>query len=191
MEEDKVGLSIDAGAVSKWWWLWIVLGILWVVASLLILQYSGASLTAIGVIIGIMLIVLGIQDFLIAYLAEGWKWIWVIFGVLFVIAGIVALVFPKNTFNAVADMLGFLFLLIGVFWIIEAFAVKPVNELWWFNLIAGILMVMLAFWTSGQFFITKAYTLLTFAGIWALAQGILDIIKAFQIKKLGTIKVEL
>lgn len=189
MEDVKTGLAIETGEVSKWWWVWLVLGILWVVASLLILQFDSASLTAVGAIIGLMLIVLGIQDFLIAIASEGWKWIWVIFGVIFVIAGIIALVFPKNTFSAVADMLGFLFLLIGVFWMIEAFAVKPENELWWFNLIAGILMVMMAFWTAGQFWITKAYTLLTFAGIWALAQGILDIVKAFQIKKLGSIKI--
>ena len=43
-------------------------------------------------------------------------------------------------------------------------------------------MVILAFWTSGQFFIEKAYTLLVFAGIWALMQGITDIVRAFQVR---------
>ena len=43
-------------------------------------------------------------------------------------------------------------------------------------------MVMLAFWTSGQFFIEKAYTLLVFAGIWALMHGITDIVRAFRIR---------
>ena len=46
-------------------------------------------------------------------------------------------------------------------------------------------MVILAFWTAGQFFIEKAYVLLVFAGIWALMQGIGDIVKGFQIRKLG------
>ncbi len=46
-------------------------------------------------------------------------------------------------------------------------------------------MVIIAFWTSGQFFIEKAYVLLVFAGIWALMQGITDIVRAFQIRKLG------
>ena len=44
-------------------------------------------------------------------------------------------------------------------------------------------MILLAFWTSGQFFIERAYTLLVFAGIWALMQGITDIIRAFQIRR--------
>jgi uncharacterized membrane protein HdeD (DUF308 family) len=41
---------------------------------------------------------------------------------------------------------------------------------------------VLAFWTSGQFFIQKAYTLLVFAGIWALLQGITDITRAFAVR---------
>ena len=45
------------------------------------------------------------------------------------------------------------------------------------GLVAGILMVILAFWTAGQFFVEKAYVLLVFAGIWALMQGLIDIIR--------------
>jgi uncharacterized membrane protein HdeD (DUF308 family) len=52
-------------------------------------------------------------------------------------------------------------------------------------LIGGILMIILAFWTGGQFFIEKTYVLLVFAGIWALMQGVTDIIRAFQIRKLN------
>ena len=46
-------------------------------------------------------------------------------------------------------------------------------------------MVFLAFWSAGQFFITKAYTLLVFAGIFTLFHGIDDIIKAFMIRRVG------
>lgn len=43
-------------------------------------------------------------------------------------------------------------------------------------------MLVLAFWTSGQFFIEKAYMLLVFAGIWALMHGFTDIVRAFQFR---------
>ncbi|MET0762438.1 MAG: DUF308 domain-containing protein, partial [Thermoleophilaceae bacterium] len=66
----------------------------------------------------------------------------------------------------------------------QAFMTRDANELWWLGLIAGILMVVLAFWTAGQFFIEKSYVLLVFAGIWALMQGVTDIVRAFQIRKL-------
>ena len=46
-------------------------------------------------------------------------------------AGIVALIHPRNTFAALADILGFVFLLIGVLWMVQAFTERAVNDLWW------------------------------------------------------------
>ena len=79
-------------------------------------------------------------------------------------------------------MLGFLFLIVGVWWMVRAFLERAINPLWWLGLISGILMTALAFWTSGQFFIEKAYVLLVFAGIWALMQGITTIVRAFGVR---------
>ena len=77
------------------------------------------------------------QNFVIMSLAESGRWLYGLFGVLFVIAGVMALISPENTFAALADMLGFLFLIVGVFWIIQAFVAREVNELWWLGLLAG------------------------------------------------------
>jgi hypothetical protein len=49
-------------------------------------------------------------------------------------------------------------------------------------------MIVLAFWTSGQLFIHKAYTLLVFAGIWALIHGITDIVRALAYRELRMIR---
>jgi hypothetical protein len=48
-------------------------------------------------------------------------------------------------------------MLVGVFWLVEAFAERDTNELWWFSLIGGVAMIIVAFWTAGQFFIEKVY----------------------------------
>ena len=137
------------------------------------------------VIIGVLFLVAGVQELFMASIAPDWKWLWILFGVLFLIAGVWALVNPIRTFVAVAEMLGFLFVLIGVFWTIEAFATRPVNDLWFLGLVAGIMMVVLGFWTGGQFIVTRASLLLTFVGIWALFHGITDLIRAFRIRHLG------
>jgi hypothetical protein len=171
--------------ISRLWWLWLVIGVAWIVVGVVILQFDQASVTTVGVIVGIMFWGAAAQSFIVGSLAERMSWLYYIFGVLFAAAGVIAFISPENTFAAIADILGFLFLLVGVFWIIQAFATREANELWWFGLIAGILMVILAFWTGGQFFIDKAYVLLVFAGIWALMQGVTDIIRAFQIRKLN------
>ena len=172
-------------ALAKYWWLMLGIGIAWTIVSIVILQFDEASITTVGVIIGFMFAGAALQNFALAGLASGGiRWVFGIFGVLFLGASIISFISPENTFAAIADILGFLFLIIGVFWIIEAFASKEANELWWLGLVSGILMVILAFYTAGQFFIEKAYVLLVFAGIWALMQGVKDIVLAFQLRKL-------
>ncbi len=79
-----------------------------------------------------------------------------------------------------------MFLLIGMIWTVQAFAERAFNELWWMTLISGILLIVLAFWTSGQFFLERAYTLLIFAGIWALTKGFIDIVRAFELRSLAS-----
>lgn len=178
------------GELARWWWAWLVTGIVWLAAGLVILQFRQSSAATVGIIIGVMFLVAGLQEFAVAALAGGWRWLWIAFGVLFIIGGVYALFNPVQTFASVAQVLGFLFLLVGVFWTIEAFATIGSNPLWWLGLIAGILMIGLGFWAESQLFVTKAYTLLVFAGVWALLHGITDIIRAFQVKSLGKLVAE-
>jgi uncharacterized membrane protein HdeD (DUF308 family) len=173
-------------ALNALWWLWLIAGIAWIVIALVILQFDQASVTTVGVLVGIMFILSAFQQFAFGSLAGGWlQLVMWLFAVLFLIAGVIALISPENTFAALADTLGFLFLLVGTFWIIQAFGERDVNELWWFGLISGVAMIVLAFWTGGQFFIHRAYLLLVFAGIWAMFHGVNDIFRAFQIRELG------
>jgi uncharacterized membrane protein HdeD (DUF308 family) len=174
--------------LSDIWWLWLVSGVFWIAVALVILQFDQASITTVGIIIGLMFLFTSIQIFGISTLVDrALRWLYWIFGVFMLVAAVLAFISPENTFAAIADILGFLFLLVGVFWVVEAFATREVNDLWWFGLIAGILMIILAFWTGGQFFIEKQYVLLVFAGIWALLQGFTDIGRAFIIRRVGRV----
>jgi uncharacterized membrane protein HdeD (DUF308 family) len=173
--------------LARFWWAWLVIGIAWIVAALVVLQFDAASVATVGVIVGIMFAVASAQQFALAALAASLRWLWAIFGVLFGAAAIICFIHPENTFVALADVLGFLFLCVGVWWTIRAFLLKAVESTWWIELVAGVLMLTMAFWTSGQFFFEKVYMLLVFAGIWALMHGILDIVAAFRIRSLRTI----
>jgi len=178
---DEVGI-----ALSRLWWLWLGFGVFWIVVALVILQFDQASVTTVGVLVGIMFIISGVQQLALGSLAGGWlRLVMFLFGLLLLVAGVIAFISPENTFAAIADILGFLFLIVGIFWIIQAFGEREFNPLWWFGLISGVALIVLAFWTGGQFFIHRAYVLLVFAGIWAMFQGVNDIFRAFQLRELG------
>jgi uncharacterized membrane protein HdeD (DUF308 family) len=175
----------SVGQFADWWWIWLIGGALWILISIVILQFDRRSILTVGYAIGILLLVAGVEEFLMAYIADGLKWLWYIFGAILIISGLWALFNPTKTFAAVAESLGFIFALVGIFWIIEALMTKDANQLWVLGLISGIILVALGFWAGGQLFITQSYALLVFGGIWALLHGITDIIKAFQIRRLG------
>jgi uncharacterized membrane protein HdeD (DUF308 family) len=176
-------LRETAREITGYWWIGLVAGIAWLVVSLVILQFDAASITTIGILIGLMFLVAAVQNIAVATLPVEHRWVPVLFSVLFVIAAVTCFVNPMETFAGLADMLGFLFLLVGVWWMIQAFLERPLNPLWWLGLISGILMTGIAFWTAGQLFAAKAYTLLVFAGFWALMQGIIDIARAFEARR--------
>ena len=185
MADDFSEAREAARDVSGFWWLWLITGAAWLIVAAVVLQFDQASVKTVGIVIGLMFLFTGVQQFILAGIAEGAaRWIAVFFGVLLVVAGVISLANPENTFAGFADILGFLFLIIATMWIVGAFMARESDDLWWLTLIAGILMAILAFWTSGQFFIHRAYLLLVFAGIWALMQGITDIVRAFQVRRL-------
>ena len=171
--------------VASYWWVELLVGVFWIVIALVVLKFNHASVTTVGLLTGIMFLIFAAEEFLLAAIDRRARWLWAIFGALLTASGIGALIDPSNTFAGFADILGFVFLLIGTLWMVQAFAERPLNNLWWLTLMSGILMIVLAFWVSGQFFLVRAYALLIFAGIWAMTTGIIAIIRAFQIREVG------
>lgn len=181
---ERQGMRAAGTELARFWWIWLVAGLAWLGVAYVVLQFDDASVKTVGVLVGIMFLMSGSQQLALSALVGQGRWLYLIFGFLFIAAGFVALFNPEDTFAGIADILGFLFLLVGAFWVIGAFASRAVNEFWWLGLLSGILMLILAFWTSGQFYTEKQYTLLVFAGIWALMHGTTDLVRAFQIRGL-------
>ena len=171
--------------ITGYWWVGLVAGIAWLVISLVILQFDSASVTTVGVLVGVMFLLAGLQNIVVTSLPVEHRWVPALFSVLFLVSAMVCFVDPVSTFAGLADMLGFLFLLVGTWWMVQAFLERPVNSLWWTTLISGILMTGISFWTAGQLFATKAYTLLVLAGLWALMQGTVDIMRAFEVRRVN------
>ena len=170
----RVNQFRKAGAVNA-----VLFGIFAVVCLI-----ASVILLMVGVLVGLMFLGVGIENIALARLNVPMRWAWALFGGLFLVSAVVCFANPTDTFAGLADMLGVLFMIVGVWWMVRAFLERAINPLWWMGLISGILMTGLAFWTSGQFFIHKAYMLLVVAGIWALIQGVTSIVRAFGIRAL-------
>jgi uncharacterized membrane protein HdeD (DUF308 family) len=185
-------LPTAARDLTGYWWAWLIAGIAWLAVSLVILQFNEASITTIGIIVGLMFSLASIQtlavatvpDNALASVSTGSRVVAGGFSLMFAVSALICFINPADTFAGLADMLGFLFLVVGIWWMVRAFQERALNPAWWLTLISGILMTILAFWTSGQLFIHKAYVLLVFAGIWALMEGTVDIVRAFEIRRI-------
>jgi uncharacterized membrane protein HdeD (DUF308 family) len=166
------------------WWLFLVSGIAWLVFSLLVFQWDYTTVYAISILFGIVAIVAGVNEFLaISVSTTGWRWVHGILGVLFVLVGIYALWNPYDTFATLAALVGLFLLFKGIFDVTVAFVTKDEFELWWLQLVLGIVEIVLAFWVAGNFR-EKAILLVVYVGVVALVRGISEIFVAFKLKGL-------
>jgi Short repeat of unknown function (DUF308) len=111
-----------------------------VTIAVVVLKFIHASAIAVGVLTGVMFLVLAAEAFLLAVLGQECRQVvMVIFGVLLTASGIIALTRPAKTFSGFADILGLVFLMIGILWTVQAFTERPLNDVWWLGLISGSL----------------------------------------------------
>jgi uncharacterized membrane protein HdeD (DUF308 family) len=166
------------------WWLFLVGGIAWLVFALIVFQGNYKTVYAVSILFGIVAIAAGLTEFLsLGFWTTGWKIVHAILGTLFVIAGVWALVHPHNAFATLAALMGLFLLFKGIYDIMVSFIAKEQLEIWWLQLVLGILEVFLAFWVSGSF--RKSVILLVaYVGIIALSRGITDIFVAFKLRGL-------
>jgi uncharacterized membrane protein HdeD (DUF308 family) len=170
---------------SRRWWLFLITGICWLVFALIVFQWSYTTVYAVSFLFGFAALFAGLNEFFqISVSTTGWKWIHGLLGVLFVIAGIWALVHPHNAFATLAALIGFFVLIKGIFDVTVAFMTKGQFELWWLQLTVGIIEILLAFWVAGAFR-NQVILLVVYVGLIALSRGITELFLAFKLKGLG------
>ena len=170
--------------VSKGWWLYLVAGVLWIIFGWVVLSFNFDTVWAVAVFFGFGFIIGGMMELFVAFQATGWRWLHIAFGVIAIIAGIVALVWPGQTFLVLAAIIGWYILFAGIMDIVTSIAVKEDNELWWLQLILGVVEVLIGFWAVG--YTGRSVALLViWVGASALARGISSIVLGFGLHNTG------
>ena len=173
---------------SKYWWVELVAGIGWLVIAWLVLRANVTSLATVGVLLGVLFIVAGLNEIFVATLVGGgWKVLHYVIAVILLLGGVWALVRPVNTFFALVSVLGLVLLLEGAFEIIRGIGSRGENPYWWLGLVSGILLILLALWVSGSDRVfnlqARAFLVLFWVGLMALIRGITAIVLAFAIRR--------
>jgi uncharacterized membrane protein HdeD (DUF308 family) len=102
--------------------------------------------------------------------------------VVFFIAGIVAFIHPGDTFAALAAVFSFFLIFAGTFDIIVAVSTRREIEVWWLQLVGGIIEVVLGFWAAG-YYGRSAVLLVAWVAAFTLIRGVRDIVLAFRIRE--------
>ncbi len=114
-------------------------------------------------------------------LARPW-WEMVIGGILIMIMGIIAMVYPDITIGIIILLFGAILLVEGIFLIIGSFAIKAEDSMWVLLLIGGIVSLIIGaailVWPD----ITAKLVLWLFA-IWAIVVGMINLVWAIKTRK--------
>lgn len=112
-------------------------------------------------------------------ITENRTW-FIIFGIVLIILGVIAIAFPFVTTIAAKIFLGWLFLIGGVVQIIHAFSAKGWSEVF-FDLLMALLFIVGGAWLA-FFPLTGIITLTIFLAAMFVIQGVIEIAMALRIR---------
>jgi uncharacterized membrane protein HdeD (DUF308 family) len=171
------------GRVLPPWWLLLITGIGWILLGLIVLRFDYTSVSAISILFGIVAISAGIFEIGALILAAGWwKLLHGVLAFVFIVAGIVGLIHPGDTFVALAGVFSFFLIFAGTFDLIVAISARREVDVWWLQLIGGILELLLGFWAAG-YYGRSATLLVAWVAAFALIRGVRELVLAFRVRE--------
>jgi uncharacterized membrane protein HdeD (DUF308 family) len=166
------------------WWLFLVTGLGWSLVGLIVLRFDYTSVHAISLLFGFVGIAAGLMEIAMVFMASGWwKLLNGVLAFAFLAVGVVAFVHPGDTFVALAAIFSFLLLFAGIMDIVLSIAARHEVDVWWLQLVGGIILVALAFWAAGDWG-RSAILLIAWVAAFAIIRGVRDIVLAFRVRGL-------
>jgi uncharacterized membrane protein HdeD (DUF308 family) len=149
------------------WWLFLLIGVLWILFGMFVLSYNVGSLLALAIFAGVTFLMTGVTQILSASRARDWRWLYVVGGVLSILAGILAwfLVFK------------------GIVDIVAALSAHG-RPYWWLGLILGVLELLLGIWAAG-YPGRSLFVFVNLGGVYAVFYGFTELFAAFDLRGLG------
>jgi uncharacterized membrane protein HdeD (DUF308 family) len=166
------------------WWIFLLTGIAWELVAVIVLRFDYGSVSAIAALFGVIAIAAGLLEVAMAMIFSGWRRLLsAVLAVAFVATGVVSFIHPGDTFEALAAVVSFFLIFAGTFDIINAISVRKQIEVWWLQLISGIIELALGFWAAG-YYGRSAVLLVAWVAAIAVTRGVRDIVTGFRLHEL-------
>jgi uncharacterized membrane protein HdeD (DUF308 family) len=166
------------------WWIFLLTGIAWELVAVIVLRFDYASVSAIAALFGVIAIVAGLVEVAVATITTGWRRLLnAVLAVAFVATGVISFIHPGDSFEALAAVVSFFLIFAGTFDIITAISARHEIEVWWLQLVSGIVELALGFWAAG-YYGRSAVLLIAWVAAIALTRGVRDIVMGFRLHQL-------
>ena len=140
-------------------------------------------MNAIAILFGIVAIAAGVLEIGVTMLAAGWwKLLHGVLAFAFIVIGIMAFIHPGDTFLALAAVISFFLIFAGIWDIIISISARDEINVWWLQLIGGIIELLLGFWAAG-YYGRSAVLLIAWVAAFTLIRGVRDIVLAFRVRE--------
>jgi len=162
------------------WWLYLVTGVAWTLYGMLVLSLRPGSVASLAWLAGFAFIFGGVSQFFIAQRVESWRWLFYVGGVMGILAGIGAFVWPGITLLVLAVFVAWYLVISGIFSVIAAF-LGPKRDWWWMGIVIGVLEFLLGAWAIGSPG-RELLLLINLIGIYMIFFGVSEIFAAFAVR---------
>jgi uncharacterized membrane protein HdeD (DUF308 family) len=185
MPNSRAGGALSRDAVRRLassWWLFLIVGVLWILFGMFVLSYNVGSLLALAVFAGVTFVMTGVTQVMTAGRVKGWRWLYVVGGALSILAGIMAFVWPGSTLLVLSVILAWFLVFKGIIDVIGALA-SIGRPWWWVTLILGLLELLLGIWAAG-YPGRSLFVFVNLVGIYAIFYGFTELFAAFDLRGL-------
>ena len=164
-ETIRMSAADTAPLRAKWGWI-LALGIVYVIAGFVALGSVVMATVASVLIVGVMMIVAGVAEIINAFQCKGWGrfLIWVLLGMLYIVAGFVTFENPLLAAAILTLILGASLVASGIMRIILAFSMKR-EQPWIWVLLSSIITLLLGLLILAHWPVSGVYILGIFLGI--------------------------
>ncbi len=170
---------------AKWGWI-VALGIVYVIVGLIALGSVVTATVASVLVIGIMMVIAGVAEVINAFQVSTWGkfLLWVLLGLLYIVAGLVTFQNPLLAAALLTLVLGICLVASGITRTILAFGMKE-GMPWLGVLLSGVVTFLLGLVILGRWPVSSLYILGLFLGIDLVLAGASWIGIGFGLRRRG------